>query len=58
MLGLQAAAGYVRRELVERLHLRRAPELIFVLDRSEAATARVEELLARTKRKQSGQQRA
>ena len=58
MQGLQAAAGYVRRELTERLQLRRAPELVFVLDRSEAATARVEELLTRTKRKPTGQKRA
>jgi len=58
MHGLQAAASYVRRELAERLHLRRSPELNFVLDRSEVATARVEELLARTKRKPSGQKRA
>lgn len=58
MEGLQAAAGYIRRELVERLHLRRAPELIFVLDRSQAASARVEELLARAKRKPSGQRQA
>ena len=33
--GLKAAAGYVRHELVERLQLRRAPEVIFVLDESE-----------------------
>jgi ribosome-binding factor A len=58
MEGLQAAAGYIRRELVERLHLRRAPELIFVLDRSQAASSRVEELLARAKRKASGQRQA
>jgi ribosome-binding factor A len=54
MEGLQAAVGYIRRELVERLHLRRPPELVFVLDRSHESTARVEELLGRTKRKASG----
>lgn len=58
MEGLQAAVGYIRRELVERLHLRRPPELVFVLDRSHESTARVEELLGRTKRKASGQRRA
>ena len=58
MEGLQAAAGYIRRELVDRLHLRRPPELIFALDRSQESTARVEELLSRTKKKASGQQRA
>jgi ribosome-binding factor A len=56
--GLQAAVGYIRRELVERLHLRRPPELVFVLDRSLESTARVEELLGRTKKKTSGQRRA
>ena len=55
MEGLQAAVGYIRRELAERLHLRRPPELIFVLDRSHESTARVEELLGRTKRKATGQ---
>ena len=58
MEGLQAAVGYIRRELVERLHLRKPPELIFALDRSYESTARVEELLSRTKRKASGQRRA
>jgi ribosome-binding factor A len=53
--GLRAAVGYIRRELVERLHLRRPPELVFVLDRSQEAAARVEELLGRSKKKASGQ---
>ena len=35
MEGLHAAGGFIRRELVERLHLRRAPELIFIQDRSQ-----------------------
>lgn len=52
--GLQAATGYIRSELVERLHLRRAPELFFHLDRSRKAEARVEELLQRAKRKKRG----
>jgi len=49
--GLSAAVGYVRRGIVERLHLRRSPELIFVLDRSEKYQARVDQLLKRTKKK-------
>ena len=49
--GLSAAVGYIRREIAERLHLRRAPELIFVLDRSEKYQARVDELLKRTRKK-------
>jgi len=51
--GLQGAAGYIRRELAERLHLRRPPELFFQLDRSEHYAARVEELLKRTTRKRN-----
>ena len=61
--GLEAAREYIRHELVERLHLRRAPELFFRLDRAEQDKARVEQLLARAKkrsksRKESGGQTA
>jgi ribosome-binding factor A len=49
--GLEAAAEYIRHELVERLRLRRAPELYFRLDRAEREQARVEELLARAKKR-------
>ncbi len=51
MEGLSAAVGYIRREIAERLHLRRAPELVFQLDRSETYHARVDELLKRTRKK-------
>ncbi len=49
--GLQAAIGFVRHELVERLHLRKPPELHFQIDRSRKYEARVDELLQRTKNK-------
>jgi ribosome-binding factor A len=49
--GLNAAKNFVRHELVERLHLRRAPELYFRIDRSEQLESRVEELLARAKKR-------
>jgi ribosome-binding factor A len=49
--GLAAAREYIRHELVERLHLRRAPELVFRLDRAEQDKARVEELLERNKKR-------
>jgi len=49
--GLIAATGYIRHELVERLHLRRAPELFFQLDRSQKIEARIEELLGRAKKR-------
>ena len=49
--GLLAAKEYIKHELVERLRRRRAPELYFRLDRSEREKARVEELLARAKKR-------
>ncbi len=49
--GLATAVGYVRRQVAERLHLRRPPELFFQLDRSQQLEARVEELLDRTKKR-------
>jgi ribosome-binding factor A len=48
--GLTAAVGFIRREVAGRLHLRRAPELFFQLDRSGRCEARIEELLSRTKK--------
>lgn len=51
MEGLSAAVGYIRHEVADRLHLRKAPELVFVLDRSEKYQARVDELLKRTRKK-------
>ncbi len=51
MQGLDAAKAYIRHELADRLRLRRAPELFFRLDRSERERARVEELLARAKKR-------
>jgi ribosome-binding factor A len=51
MEGLTAAAGFIRRQVGDRLKLRRAPELFFQLDRSEKDQARVEELLKRAKKR-------
>jgi len=48
--GLVAATGYIRHEVADRLHLRRAPELFFQLDRSEKYQSRINELLKRTKK--------
>lgn len=53
MKGLQAAGGYIRHELAERLKLRRTPELLFILDRSQQYQERIDELLNRTKKKPS-----
>jgi ribosome-binding factor A len=43
--GLEAAAGYIRRDLTERLRMRRYPELIFINDQSIKEAERIEELL-------------
>jgi ribosome-binding factor A len=47
--GLTAAAGFIRHELSERLQMRRAPEVNFVLDRSEEYGQRIEDLIRQTK---------
>jgi ribosome-binding factor A len=49
--GLTAAVGYIRREVAERLHLRRPPELYFQVDRSGKHAARVDELLSRAEKR-------
>lgn len=49
--GLAAAVNFVRHEVAERLHLRRAPELFFQLDRSQKYEARINELLSRAKKR-------
>ena len=56
MEGLSAAVGFIRRELVERLRLRRAPDLIFDLDRGTEYQARIDELLNRTRKRQKEKQ--
>lgn len=47
--GLSAASGFIRHELVERLHLRRAPEVFFIPDRSEEYGQHIDDLLKQTK---------
>lgn len=42
---LEHASGFIRRELVERLQLRRLPELHFALDLSQEHVERIEQLL-------------
>ena len=51
--GLMAAGGFIRRAVAERLRLRRPPELVFQLDRSQQYGSRINELLKRA-RKRSG----
>jgi len=49
--GLDAAKAYIRHELADRLRLRRTPDLLFRLDRSDRDKARVQELLERAKKR-------
>jgi ribosome-binding factor A len=49
--GLNAARGYIRHELTRRLGVRQAPEIFFVLDRSEQYGGRIEELLQRVEKR-------
>ena len=46
---LEHAMGYIRHELVERLQLRRVPELHFTLDFSQEYVERIERLLKEVK---------
>jgi ribosome-binding factor A len=43
--GLKAASGFIRHELVERLQLRRAPDVLFRVDESEEYGRHIDELL-------------
>jgi ribosome-binding factor A len=47
---LEHASGFIRRELIERLQLRRLPELHFTLDHSQEYTERIDELLKEMKK--------
>jgi ribosome-binding factor A len=49
--GLAAARGFIRRVISERLQLRHAPELTFALDRSQQYGARIDEILARMRKR-------
>jgi ribosome-binding factor A len=47
---LEHAAGFIKRELLERLQLRRLPELHFTLDHSQEHGERIEQLLKEMKK--------
>jgi ribosome-binding factor A len=51
LAGLNASRGFIRHALTMNLGLRHAPELVFVLDRSEESGSRVEELLKRIEKR-------
>ncbi|MGH9590778.1 MAG: 30S ribosome-binding factor RbfA [Terracidiphilus sp.] len=49
--GLEAAKGYIRRELKERMGVRQVPDLSFLADRSGRFQARIEELMERSRKR-------
>src|SRR5215472_10748580 len=49
--GLNAAKGFIRHTIAERLGLRQAPELFFYVDHSLQQETRVDELLQRIKKR-------
>ena len=51
LAGLNAAKGFIRHQLSDRMGLRHPPELIFVIDRSDQYKSRIDELLGRTRKK-------
>lgn len=50
LAGLGAASGYVRREVTRRLRLRRGPEILWILDKSEEYGEHIEDLLRQVKK--------
>src|SRR6516225_6197594 len=50
---LEHAVGFIRHELIERLQLRRLPDLHFTLDLSEEHMERIEQLLKEMKAERS-----
>lgn len=48
---INAAKGYIRHELLERLGVRHVPDLTFIHDRSQEYGARIDELLGRIKKR-------
>jgi ribosome-binding factor A len=54
LVAINAAKGYIKRELLIRLGVRHVPELTFVLDRSQEYGSRIDDILGRIqKRKRS-----
>lgn len=50
--GLEAAKGYIRFQVKERLGVRHVPELSFLADRSGRFQSRIEELMDRSRKRQ------
>lgn len=43
--GLESASGFLRTQLSRKLHLRKMPELRFIIDDTEAKSERIEQLI-------------
>lgn len=52
LAGLEAAKGYIRFELKERMGVRHVPDLTFLADRSGRFQARIQELMDRSRKRQ------
>ena len=50
--GLEAAKGFIRYELKERMGVRHVPEMSFLVDRSGRYQARIDELMTRSRKRQ------
>src|ERR1035437_1017392 len=55
--GLEAARGYIRHQLLQRMGVRHVPELFFQVDHSEPVRARIDELLGRVERRNRQKER-
>jgi ribosome-binding factor A len=55
LAGLNAAKGYIRSELTSKLGLRHCPELFFAIDRSDALSGRISQLIGRVEKTQRKQ---
>ena len=54
--GLNSASGFLRKEIANRLHLRKCPELHFIADGSIAYSAKINELLHELDETDSGEE--
>ena len=57
LAGLEAARGYIRHQLLQRMGVRHVPDLFFQVDHSEPVRARIDELLGRVERRNKQRQR-
>jgi ribosome-binding factor A len=57
LAGLEAARGYIRHQLLQRMGVRHIPGLFFQVDHSEPVRARIDELLGRVERRNKQKQK-